>query len=109
VASTVNATGNPTFNFSLRKYDGRDYPTYNITSLTALVADGDASPNTTQASRLIDAYNTELINKTDGVVTGITKRTMARDGRSYTMRTYTPAGELTSTQIWEKVEQPPQT
>ena len=37
VSSTVGATGNPTFNFSLRKYDGRDYPTYNVTTLTAVV------------------------------------------------------------------------
>ena len=107
VSSTVGATGIPGFNFSLRKYDGRDYPTYNVTSLTALVIDGDSSPNTTQSARVIDAYNTELFNKTDGVVVSKVTRTMARDGKSFIQRTYNPAGELTGTSVYEKVEQPP--
>jgi hypothetical protein len=108
VAATVGATGTPGFSYSLRRYDGKDYPVYTVASLTALFG-GGASPAGTQSSRLIDAFNTELVNKTSGVVTGTVKRTMARDGKSFTMRTYNPAGELQNTVLFEKVEQPPQT
>ena len=107
VAATVGATGNPGFSYSLRKYDGKDYPVYTVASLTALFG-GGASPAGTQSSRVIDAYNTELINKTDGVHVSTVRRTMARDGKSFTMRTTNAAGAVTTT-VWEKVEQPPQT
>jgi hypothetical protein len=108
VAATVNATGNPGFSYSLRKYDGKEYPTYTVASLTGLFM-GGARPAATQSSRLTDARSTELFNRTDGVITQRVTRTMAPDGKSFTMRTYAPTGELQNTTIWEKVEQPPQT
>ena len=106
VSSTIGASGNPGFSISLRKYDGRNYPAYNVGTATTLLVDG-ARTNWTQASRMVDAYTTELENKTDGVVTQKVTRTMARDGKSFTMRTYDTAGALTSTQLFEKVELPP--
>jgi hypothetical protein len=109
VSTGLTATGNPTFNFSIRRFDDRDYPTYNVTSLTALIKQNDMTPNTTQSMHFTDMYSTELLNKTDGVVTGRVTRTMARDGRTFTMKTYTPAGELQTTQLFEKVDQPPPT
>jgi hypothetical protein len=108
VNAVVGATGNPGFSYSLRKYDGKEYPVYTVAALTALFA-GGTSPAGTQSARVIDAYTTELTNKTNGVVTGTVRRTMARDGKSYTMISRNPAGEVTATTVWEKVEQPPQT
>ena len=81
VASSIGATGAPGFSFSLCKYDGQDYPAYNVATMTTFLAEG-AKTNWTQASRLIDAYTTELMNKTDGAVTGKVVRTMARDGKT---------------------------
>ena len=108
VRSTVLANGNPGFTFSLRKYDGKHYPVYNVATLTALFTTG-ASPAQTQTARIIDARNTELFNHTDGVVTQRVTRTLAPDGKSFVQRAYNANGELTSTTLWEKVEQPPQT
>jgi hypothetical protein len=108
VAATVGATGTPTFSYSLRKYDGKEYPTYTVGSLTALFTGGQR-PAATQSSRLIDAYNTELVNKTDGVQVSTVRRTMARDGKSFTMRTTNAQTGQTTVTFWEKVEQPPQT
>jgi hypothetical protein len=108
VAATVGATGNPGFSYSLRKYDGKDYPVYTVASLTALFG-GGASPAGTQSSRVLDAYNTELVNKTGGVHMSTVRRTMARDGKSFTMRTTNAQTGQTTVTVWEKVEQPPQT
>ena len=106
VAATIGATGNPGFSISIRRYDGRDYPAYNVATMTPFLA-ADAKTNWTQASRMIDAGTTELLNKTDGVVTQRVTRTMAPDGKTFTLRSYNPAGELTGTSVYEKVEQPP--
>src|SRR5688500_16560997 len=65
VASTVDANGNPGFSISLRKYDGRDYPAYNVATMTPFLA-GNVKTNWSQVSRMVDAYTTELVNKTDG-------------------------------------------
>jgi hypothetical protein len=108
VSATVGATGTPTFSYSLRKYDGKEYPTYTVASLTALFTGGQR-PAATQSSRLLDAYNTELINKTDGVHISTVRRTMARDGKSFTMRTTNAQTGATTTTVWEKVDQPPPT
>jgi hypothetical protein len=106
VASTVDTNGNPGFSISLRKYDGRDYPAYNVATMTPLLAE-NVKTNWTQASRMLDAYTTELVNKTDGAATQKVTRTMARDGKTFTMRTYNLQGEPTSTQLFEKIEPPP--
>ena len=106
VASSIGPTGNPGFSISIRRYDGRDYPAYNVATMTPFLAT-NARTNWTQASRMIDANTTELLNKTDGVVTSRVTRTLARDGRTFTLRSYSPTGELQSTSIYEKVDQPP--
>jgi hypothetical protein len=106
VSSSIGAAGNPGFNISLRKYDGKDYPAYNLTTMTSFLAQ-NAKTNWTQSSRLVDDHTTELLNKTDGVVTGKVIRTLARDGKSFTMKGYDANGKLTATQLFEKVDQPP--
>jgi hypothetical protein len=106
ISSGENASGNPTFSYSLRKYDGQEYPVYNVATMTAFATTG-ARPGQTQSARLVDAYTTEVVNKNDGRVTTTVRRTMARDGKSFTMRTTgtNAAGErVDDTTIWERVD-----
>jgi hypothetical protein len=82
----VNAAGQPIFNIALRKYDGMDYPVYDVARATALISTG-AKSTYTQASTIIDAYTVEVVSKEDGRVTSTVRRTMSRDGKTYTSRT----------------------
>jgi hypothetical protein len=102
--ASVNAAGNPAFSFSLRKYDGKEYPVYTAVTLATLLTTGKTSAQT-QEARVIDAYTTELVNRVDGKVTTIVTRTMARDGKTFTLRSKgrNAAGEpVDETSLWER-------
>jgi hypothetical protein len=80
----VSATGEPTFSVTLRKYDGTDYPLYDITQVTNFIANGARSA-LTQTSRILNG-TVENVNKTNGQVTVTVRTTLSSDGRSYTSR-----------------------
>jgi hypothetical protein len=80
----LSATGDPTFSLSLRKYDGTDYPLYDVTQLTNFLASGARSA-LMQASRVING-TVENVNKNNGQVTVTVRSTVSPDGRSYTSR-----------------------
>jgi hypothetical protein len=106
--SGLNGAGNPTFSFSLRKYDGNEYPVYNVASLTTFVTTGEKASQT-QVARRIDAYTTEVVNMSNGKATTTTTRTLARDGKTFTMRTKgtNAAGQaIDDTTVWEKQVSP---
>ena len=94
----LDAEGNPTFIQTTYKFDGKPYPEYTQTDLVEFAAVG-TTPNM-NIYRLVDAYTVE-IDRLDasGKVTGTSKQSMSRDGRTLTVTSTSPTRP---TQVWDK-------
>ena len=81
----VTPQGNPTFNQTTWKYDGKDYLQYTQATLPEFSAKGVKL--NTNAYRAVDAYTTEIIQK-DGsgkpLFTGMRTRVVSKDGKTLT-------------------------
>jgi hypothetical protein len=84
--SSVNAQGDPIFQFLAFKVDGKQYPVYTNATLAAFATSGKQS-NVTRSYRRIDAYTTEFITYTDGVAGIPATRSVSKDGKTYTETT----------------------
>lgn len=99
-AAGQSADGSPMFDFALRRYDGKEYPRYNVATITAL-ATNEGTRYETQVSRILDARSTEVINKLNGRTLSTAIRTMASDGRSFTLKvTGTNADGQAVNDVW---------
>ena len=93
--SGVNQQGEPTIQISTYKVDGRQYPVYNAATMAAHLASG--TPTTvTRSYRRIDPLTMEFTTYTDGVAGLPGRRTVSKDGKTYTqtIRSRNAAGEL---------------
>ena len=81
----ITPQGNPTFNQTTWKYDGKEYLQYTQTTLPEFSAKGVKL--NTNAYRAVDAYTTEIVQK-DGsgkpLFTGKRTRVVSKDGKTLT-------------------------
>lgn len=83
-AVSVNADGNPGFLQFTAKTDGKDYPEYNIGTLSRLQASGEATPLAYSETQL-DEYTIEWFDKRDGRVYASGTRSVSADGQTMTV------------------------
>lgn len=83
VLVSANPPGNSTFQASVFKVDGRQYPVYNTPAAFTLLTTGKPT-NVTRSYRRIDQYTVEFITYTGGVAGLPTLRVISQDGKTYT-------------------------
>lgn len=79
----VTAEGNATLQMLTYKFDGAQYPVHNAATLAAYLAHGKQT-NITRSYRRIDDHTVEFITYTDGVAGPPGRRTVSKDGKTYT-------------------------
>jgi hypothetical protein len=89
------------------KYDGKEYPTYAGKSLADRLASGK-QPLETVAFRVVDAYNLEWTDRTNGKLTGTGTVALSKDGKTMTdtNRAYDSDGKEISMQVLVYEKQP---
>lgn len=91
----VTAEGNATLQILAYRFDGQQYPVHNAATLAAMLATGKQT-TITRSYRRIDPYTVEFVTYTDGVAGPPGRRTVAKDGKSYTQTIQAPgaSGQL---------------
>jgi hypothetical protein len=91
----VTAEGTGTLQVLAYKIDGERYPVHNGTTLAAFLATGKQT-TITRSYRRVDSSTVEFITYTDGVASPPGRRTVSKDGKTYTQIIQAPnaKGEL---------------
>lgn len=91
----VTAAGTATLQVLAYKFDGARYPVHNGTTLAALLATGKQT-TITRSYRRIDSHTVEFVTYTDGAASPPGRRTVSKDGTTYTQVVQAPnaKGEL---------------
>jgi hypothetical protein len=79
--SIVTKDGDPAFQQSIFKYDGKDYEFYDNSSLAEFLASGKRATLMIGA-KVIDAYTVEYFVKAVGKIISTGTRTVSRDGKT---------------------------
>ncbi len=80
--TTITPQGDPVFQSVAYKMDGRQYPVYSNTSLVPFMTTGKPTA-ITRTWRRIDDHTTEFTTYTNGAAGLAIRRTVAKDGKSY--------------------------
>ncbi len=79
----ITAEGVATLQVLAYKFDGQQYPVHNAATLAALLATGRQT-TITRSYRRVDPSTVEFTTYTDGVAGSPGRRTMSKDGKTYT-------------------------